>query len=96
MNSFGTVFAHDEIDLGDVGLRARSCARARRVQHLLKSDGRLVRRLSSTRSRLTFCTSMSISSAEGFVRNVSMMRLCSFCAIVASASAGSRKNSESG
>ena len=39
---------------------------------------------------------MSISSAEGFVRNVSSTRLCSFWAIVASASAGSRKNRESG
>ena len=46
--------------------------------------------------RLTFWTTMSTSSADGFVRNVSSTRLCSFWAIVASASAGSRKNSESG
>ena len=39
---------------------------------------------------------MSTSSADGFVTNVSMTRLCSFWAIVASARPGSRKNRESG
>ena len=38
--------------------------------------------------RLTFWTTMSTSSADGLVMNVSRTRLCSFWAIVASARAG--------
>ena len=45
---------------------------------------------------VTFFTSTSISSVEGLVRNVSIDRLRSFCAMVASVNAGARKKSESG
>ena len=46
--------------------------------------------------KLTFWTTTSISSDEGFVRNASRLRLWSFWAIVASAREGPRKSSESG
>jgi hypothetical protein len=39
---------------------------------------------------------MSTSSADGFVRNVSMARICWSRAIVASARGGERKKRESG
>ena len=42
-------------------------------------------------ANVTFLTSTSISSADGVVRNVSIERLRSFCAMVASASAGSEE-----
>ena len=47
-------------------------------------------------AKVTFLTSTSTSSEDGLVRNVSIVRLRSFWAIVASARDGVRKKSESG
>ena len=75
-----------EVDLRDVRLAAALVARARGVEDLLEVtvalNGGVVSSL-----RLTFWTTMSISSAEGFVRNVSMRAGLVVRAIVASASA---------
>ena len=95
MNSFGTWSRSDEIDLGDERLAGPFLPGPRRVQHLLKADGSLVRRLGQFAEADVLNDDVDLV-AEGFVRNVSSPRLCSFWAIVASARAGSRKNRESG
>ena len=94
-NSFGTWSRSDEVDLRDVGLALPLGARPGRVVDLLERHGRLVRRLRQLAQADVLHEDLDLVS-DGFVTKISMVRLWSFWAIVASARAGSRKNSESG
>ena len=87
--------AQHEIDLGDVRLPLPLLPRARREIRLLEIDRRLERRLVQLAKRDVLDLDVDLV-ADGFVRKPSMVRFWSFWAIVASARAGSRKNSESG